>query len=341
MKIKLKFENKLNFKKYLIYKWSVFVVLVLLTSFIFIFNIIYTNKTFIWESFYFQNASFEEVFLLFFYSPIVLLVCGAGLVCSGFSLQSTTRNGLAGPSTLGIFPLAALGNILSQLITKSFSNIFIGYVFGIIFSLFALGINFLFIRISPHKKTFKPIIFGFSLGAIITAVNILIANFNSSIVASPIQLLGSIGVYNSIERFYIGTPIVFISTIILLCYAKKIQILDTDHYLAKSLGIDVNKVFWITSTCSIFIAISTTFLIGGLSLIAIVMPHLVRLLFKRTNYLFQMIITIFLTTFLLELLGIIVEFFSKFNIVFLVATVFAIPMIVLLKWELGWKVNKN
>nr|WP_318025188.1 iron ABC transporter permease [Ureaplasma urealyticum] len=341
MQLKPKFENRLNFKRYFIYKWSIFGVLILLTSFIFLFNIIYTNKTFIWQSFYFQKASSEEVFLLFFYSPIILLVCGVGLVCSGFSLQSTTRNGLAGPSTLGIFPLAALGSILSQLITKSFSNIFIGYAFGIVFSLIALGINFLFIKMTPHKKTFKPILFGFSLGAIITAINVLIANFHSSIVASPIQLLGSVGVYSSIERFYIGVPIVFISTIVLLCYAKKIQILYTSHYLAKSLGININRMYWITSICSIFIAISTTFLIGGLSLIAIVMPHLSRLLFKRTNYLFQMIAAIFLTCILLQLLGLVVEFFSKFNIVFLVATVLAIPMIVLLKWELGWKVNKN
>lgn len=344
MKRILGFQNRLNQKQYKIYKWSILSFLGITTLLIFLFNIIYSNKEYIWD-FIFENENLykninEKVFEKYLYDPLVLLVCGFGLVTSGYALQSTNKNGLAGPSTLGLFPLAALGSILASIITKKFEQIYIGYVFGIVFSLVALMFNYIFVKNAKTQKTFKPILFGFSLGAIITAVNILISNLHKDISASPIQLLGSVGVFSSIERFYVAVPISLISSIILLMISKSIQIIDYNSNLANTLGVNVNCIYWVSAICSAFIAISTVFLIGGLSLVAIIIPHLSRILFRRTNYIFQLFSSLFISGILLQSVGIIVELFKTINIIFVVATILAIPMIFLVKYEVGWK-NKG
>lgn len=87
-----------------------------------------------------------------------------------------------------------------------------------------------------HKTKTKNsnliLLFGFVLGVIISAINVLIANNNLQINVQFLEFFGSTSVFASLERFYVGIALLSFSLIILISISKQLQMLNVSYSLA-------------------------------------------------------------------------------------------------------------
>lgn len=314
-------------KQYLI---SLFSCLIILAVGLFVFNCLYYNQQWIWEVIALDQS---HLLLNYFYFPICLLLLAPSLLLSGISLQASTKNQLAGPSTLGIFPLCVLGLLLAQILTTTFSYLYIGFGLGLLFSILVLLTHFIIINKYPNKPSIS-LVFGFVLATVITSVNILIAINFKQVNISFLQLLGNSSIKASINRFILGIVTLSVGLFILVINSTKIKLVSQNYDLATGLGARVNFIYWSNAIASSLIGISCCILVGSIALIAIVMPHFGRLLFKRFNYWVQIWASILATIVFLQFAHTIVNSLVKINLIYVIALVAAIPMIILVKKQM-------
>lgn len=217
---------------------------------------------------------------------LVGLVSGFGLSVAGASMQGITRNPLSGPTTLGFIPIASLGILVID-ITRIKGQTYLYYIIPIVFSLLALLINFISLR--SNSKSYKVVLIGLIFGAFITGISSILASIyklNFEIV--NIWIGQSNFSYTSgnfkWEKFIYSSILIFLAFGVILAYSKKINIIENNVTLAKSLGINIKKIYWIIGLCSVVITVSVINLIGTIVLIGIIIPHLTRYLLNTKNY---------------------------------------------------------
>lgn len=214
---------------------------------------------------------------------LVACFAGFGLSAAGASMQGITRNDLAGPTTLGLLPAATLGLIIYQLI--GFNGTYLIFIFGIVISFLVILINFISLKIKSYESNnYKSILIGFILGAGISSINVIISSVNPNVQEQIVAWLGSTTLGYTWEKFIYSAPLITIGIAILMFMTKKINIIEEDLSLASSLGIKIKRVYWIVASAMILITVSSVVLIGSVVIIGIVMPHLIRFIFRTRNY---------------------------------------------------------
>ena len=214
---------------------------------------------------------------------------GAAIILAGFSLpivgctmQITTRNKLAEPTTLGFYPVIFMGILLSQIIVSG--NIYVkNYLLSFALSFIVIAINFIIVKGRASRKSFKSILIGFSINAIATGINYLIIEYGDVVGNDALDWLrGNFGGVNE-TSLYISLGLIIGFLIVLFILIPQFNIIQKDYLLAKSLGIKVDLIYWIVALCAIVITISSILLVGGVVLIGVVVPHIVRLLFRTDD----------------------------------------------------------
>lgn len=223
-----------------------------------------------------------------------MTVAGIGIGVVGGALQATTRNELSGPTTLGFMPAVILG-IYIPIIASEFSNnpfwhsIGAKFLFAILFALILLLINFLLTRSTKNlKNNYVPLLVGFSVGVIISVICIIVGNYEVAIQNSgylPNGIWGGIQkVAYKLPYLEYGAPLVIVPTIIILCLSKYLNLVEKDPTLAKSMGVNIELIYWVVGIFVVIIVAACVLMIGSILLLAIVAPHLARKLFKTSNY---------------------------------------------------------
>ncbi|MEF9984781.1 MAG: iron chelate uptake ABC transporter family permease subunit [Malacoplasma sp.] len=214
---------------------------------------------------------------------LVSVFAGFALSVAGASMQGITRNYLSGPTTLGLLPAVTLGSIVFQ--AFNLHGTYLIFIISILFSFVVMAINFISSKINyKDNNNFKPILVGLILGASISSVNIIIASTNSNINEQIISWLGSTTQGFSWDRFIYAGPLIIIGIFILLLMSSRLNIIEESPLLAKSLGINMNRTYWIVGIGTILVTSSSVLLIGSVVIIGIVMPHLTRIILKTRNY---------------------------------------------------------
>ncbi|MGL4647409.1 MAG: iron ABC transporter permease [Mycoplasmoidaceae bacterium] len=214
---------------------------------------------------------------------LVGLSAGFSLAVSGAGMQAVTRNQLAGPTTLGFLPAATLGILIYYLI--GYDSISLMIFMAFLFALIILGINFLATKFTKNDyKSHKVILMGIILGALVSSISIVITQLVPKLNQTIIPWIGQIGLDYNWEKASYALPIILIGTLIIILFSNKLNIVENDPYLAKSLGINIDLIYWITGLASLLITVSSVILIGSLAMIGIVIPHLIRMMFKTRDY---------------------------------------------------------
>ena len=124
---------------------------------------------------------------------------------------------------------------------------------------------------------------GFAINAIATGCNYLIIEYgNVSGMDALSWLKGSFGGVTK-TNLYISMSLILFFLIILFSLIPQFNIIQKDYILAKSLGINVDLIYWIVAFCAIIITISSVFLVGGVVLMGVVVPHIVRMIFRTDD----------------------------------------------------------
>lgn len=216
-----------------------------------------------------------------FWTPLGYVIAGYGLPIVGGTMQIMTRNKLAGPTTLGYYPLILTAIMVSTLIMGG--PLWIKYILAFSFSISVLLINFIITKSNVITNNFKVVLIGFVISAIFTGVNWLLHEY-AQINISPLQWLsgGSDSVPDE-KKLIISGVIVLVCTTILLLITPILNIISKDFLLAKSLGININLIYWIVALLGILITVSSVLLAGGVVLLGIIIPHISRMILRTSD----------------------------------------------------------
>ncbi len=226
--------------------------------------------------------------------PRILLatVVGAGLAISGAAIQGLFRNPLADPALIGItsgaMVFAVAGIFFATSLLQSFSTI-LGYASIMILAFLGSFIStFLVYRLATSEgrtAIATLLLAGIAITALGGALTGLMTYFSTEDELRDITFwtLGSLGGATWQMLAVIG-PIVSIASFILIKNAAKLDLLLLGEQEAQYLGLNLQQLKWLIIGCTALIVGACVAVSGVISFIALVVPHLIRLL-KGTSHL--------------------------------------------------------
>ena len=196
----------------------------------------------------------------------IAMAGGAALAVSGALLQAVIRNPLADPGIIGVSSGASLSAVLVTAFAPAlyyFTPLFAfagGLIaFGLVYSLSWRGglspLRVILVGVAVSAM-FSGISNAFSSGSIVDA-NITMKTW------SDLQTLAGYAV--------VGLAIALLVT-------KRCDLLSLEDKTARSLGLDVNKNRLFISAVAVLLASISTAVIGPISFLGLIVPHIARLL---------------------------------------------------------------
>lgn len=216
--------------------------------------------------------------------PRVLLafLVGGSLAVSGSVVQSTLKNPLASPFTLGVSTGTSLG--VGLLIVTGFSIPLLGRLTMPLVG-FICGVLTVFAVILFSSKVDKGMssttiilsgmVFSLFFNAILTTITALCSEDIASI---SMWQMGSFSM-KGWSYVKIGLPFFIIGIIGVMLYVKEMDILSFGDEQAKSVGVNVSKTKKILLVFSAMLTGSAVALSGTIGFVDLIIPHLVRKLF--------------------------------------------------------------
>ncbi|MBP3928031.1 MAG: iron ABC transporter permease [Peptostreptococcaceae bacterium] len=226
--------------------------------------------------------------------PRVLLafLVGGSLAVSGSVVQSTLKNELASPYTLGVSSGASLGAGLvivlglSASFLGSFTLPIVGFLFGLItvFSVITFSAK-IDKSMSNNTIILAGMVFSLFVNSLLTTLTSL---FHEDLKAIVMWQMGSFAMRGWSYVIMI-IPFVIIGCIGVLRYTKEMDILTFGEEQAKAVGVDTNKV---KKRLFIFSAVLTggaVALSGTIGFVDLIAPHIVRRIFgSKHSYVIPM-----------------------------------------------------
>jgi len=234
----------------------------------------------------YANSSFAILFGIRLPRIILAIAIGGGLSIAGLIFQQIFKNPIASPDILGVSSGASFGAALAMII--AFNLPYLVQLSSFIFGLLAVFFTYTIKKISKNENILYLVLSGIIVSAFFSALLSAV-----KYIADPYQQLPSIvfwtmgGLYhanwsNAIFCFFLvlGCVIIFQK----LSY--KIGILSIDEQLAKTMGIKVSRLrnsVLILTALMVSICVSIAGIIGWIALIS---PHISRLIFRNDKKLY-------------------------------------------------------
>ena len=329
LKLKTKQENFSHSNK--IEWWKILLVIVVLIVCLSLTIVSFFTDGYDWYSAIDLNYD-KQLYLKQVLVGSAIILAGFALPIVGCSMQITTRNKLAEPTTLGFYPVIFMGLLISQLITQG--NYYLkNYLFAFLLSIIVILINFVIVKGKPGKQTFKSILIGFAINAIATGCNYLIIEYGHIENQDALNWIrGNFGGVTE-TNLYISLGLILSFLIILFLLIPQFNLIQKDYILAKSLGINVDLIYWIVALCAVVITISSIILVGGIVLIGVVVPHITRMILRTDDNKIVMPMSGFIGMFLLSMSKWMVKGISYYGVslnINLLIAILAIPVFILL-----------
>ena len=221
------------------------------------------------------------------------ILIGIGLSLAGFLMQILFRNPLSGPYVLGVTTGGSLGAALFILGSALFSFGFIHPKFGIpLFS--SLGsLAVLAMILVVYKRIKDPmtlLITGILFSSISGAVISLLAYFSSAerLREFVFWSYGSTHLMNTYELFLLALSC-GLCFVFALKNSKALEAFLAGDVMAKTLGVDVDKIrFQIIIFTGLTVGVLTAFA-GPIAFVGLVVPHISRQILKTSNVQLQLI----------------------------------------------------
>jgi len=214
--------------------------------------------------------------------PRVILagLVGAALAIAGATYQGLFRNPLADPYLIGVAQGAALGAVIGFLIPSTWH----GWGFGIIpllaftGALVSTAIVYSLARVGKTLPVTTLILAGVALGALLASiVSYLIISSGERLHGIMFWLMGSFSLTQWSEA-KIVLPYVLLGIIIILLYARPLNLMQLDEEQAQQLGINVERLKLVLLAAATLITAAAVSFVGIIGFVGIIIPHAVRLI---------------------------------------------------------------
>ncbi len=221
------------------------------------------------------NPNVATIFDLRFPRIFIAMLGGAATAVSGILLQAVMKNPLADPGIIGISSGASLAAVL---ITAFFPSLFF---FTPLFAFIGGMIAFLLVYSLSYKGGLSPlriILVGVAVNAMFTG---LMSAFNSgtgsnySGVASIVNANITMKTWDDFKTLFVYSVIGLIAS---LFVTGQCNLLALEDKTARSLGINVTRSRIVISVIAVLLAGISTAVIGPISFLGLIVPHIARLL---------------------------------------------------------------
>jgi iron complex transport system permease protein len=206
---------------------------------------------------------------------------GAALAMSGAAYQGVFRNPLAEPYLLGVAagasvgatllivsPLAVTASIISPIPPAAFAG-----------ALIAVTLAYSLARVNGAVPSTSLILAGVAVSSVGTSiVTYMMLTFNTRTLAILNWVLGGFNTATWTEAG-IAAPYIAVAALVLLPYARTLNVLQLDEDQAQQLGINVERTKLIVLGVASLATAAAVSMSGLIGFVGLVVPHAVRLLF--------------------------------------------------------------
>lgn len=202
------------------------------------------------------------------------ILVGAALAISGAVIQGVIRNPLASPDVIGITKGASLAAVIVIIVFPT-APLFVLPVASFIGALVISLILSLLISWKGIKGSQLALI-GMAIGAVAMALvqYLLIRNPMEANIAL-VWLTGSL-FGRSMDHVLTILPWLIVAIPVIFLYARKLDILHLGEEVATALGIPVQRTKMILLFASVMLAGAAISVVGGLSFLGLIAPHIAR-----------------------------------------------------------------
>ncbi|MBD1925121.1 iron ABC transporter permease [Trichocoleus sp. FACHB-90] len=210
------------------------------------------------------------------------IIAGAALGIAGVLLQTVTRNPLSSPATLGINAGAYLAVTVTAIFVPglfAWSPVLVAFAGGMLAAILVYAIAGL--QVTPIRLTLAGVAVSLALAAFTAALQLFYENETAG--------LFFWGAGSLVQTNWSGTtyalPQVAIGVILAMLMAKSLDVLLLGDEVARSLGSRVQLTRLFGTLVAVFLAAVAVSVVGPISFVGLVAPHLVRLMGCRQHQL--------------------------------------------------------
>ena len=213
--------------------------------------------------------------------PRVIVACfvGAALGVSGAVMQGMFRNPMADPGILGVSSGAGLGAVTAITLGLSAQSMYFRPLFASVGAIAAVAIIYFLSLRGGKIPTLTLILSGIAVSTFIGAITQLVL-VNSNDYEVRTFIFWTMGGLNDMmwEQVRLITAPIIICLIILLFFARDLNILLLGEEEAQSVGMDTSrtrKLLLLLTSLTTAVAISVS---GPVSFVGLIVPHIMRLI---------------------------------------------------------------
>ena len=206
---------------------------------------------------------------------ILAVLIGANLGVSGVLLQSVMKNPLADPGITGVSSGASVAAIIILLLMPQLSGAL--PLFAFVGGAIACALVFIMAwknGLRPERIVLAGVAINTILGGFISLLSTL---FSDRIQSAILWLNGSLATktWSHVDMLFLYSLIGLGLSLFLIRSANVLQLGDES---AKNLGFNVSRTRLIISAVAVFLAAISTAVVGIISFIGLIVPHIARLL---------------------------------------------------------------
>lgn len=221
------------------------------------------------------DETVATIYSLRFPRILIAMLAGASVAVSGVMLQAVMKNPLADPGIMGISSGAGMAAVL---VTAFAPSLYLAVpVFAFLGGVFACGLVYL-LSWKGDLSPLRVILTGVAVNAFFTGLmsageSMMGANYSGA--ASIVNGNITMKTWEDFRMLFIYAVIGLVLAVFL---ALKCDILGLEDQTIRSLGIRVNAVRLIVSAAAVLLASISTAVVGSISFLGLLVPHIARLL---------------------------------------------------------------
>lgn len=226
------------------------------------------------------DETVATIYSLRFPRILIAMLAGASVAVSGVMLQAVMKNPLADPGIMGISSGAGMAAVL---VTAFAPSLYLAVpVFAFLGGVFACGLVYLLSwkgDLSPHRVILTGVaVNAFFTGLMSAGESMMGANYSGA--ASIVNGNITMKTWEDFRMLFIYAVIGLVLAVFL---ALKCDILGLEDQTIRSLGIRVNAVRLIVSAAAVLLASISTAVVGSISFLGLLVPHIARLLVGNSH----------------------------------------------------------
>ena len=205
----------------------------------------------------------------------IAMVGGAATAVSGVLLQAVIRNPLADPGIIGINAGASLAAILVSAFLPAL------FYFTPLFAFAGGLIAFALVYSLSWKGGLSPlriILVGVAVSAMFTGVSSALDSGTGSSMSSVTSIVDANITMKTWSDFWTLLAYAAVGLVLALCVWKRCDLLALSDQTARSIGVNVDRTRIFVSCVAVLLASISTAIIGPISFLGLIVPHIARLL---------------------------------------------------------------